>query len=118
MKVSLKLWKIGVYFGSIALAVGIGVFQVGNEGVTIGNTLPSCNSYGLLTKNCKTDGVGNNVDECSAEAAFVLNVNAPLSVVKFTSYIEAPVGQVNCFGCPVPMSNYEEKGTAPEGCTN
>jgi hypothetical protein len=26
MKVSMKLWKIGVYFGSIALAVGIGVF--------------------------------------------------------------------------------------------
>jgi hypothetical protein len=26
MKVSMKYWKIGVYFGSIALAVGIGVF--------------------------------------------------------------------------------------------
>jgi hypothetical protein len=45
MKISMKYWKIGAYFGSIALAVGIGMFQAtAKEGITIiGNSeLPDC----------------------------------------------------------------------------
>jgi hypothetical protein len=89
------------------------------EGVTIvGSTAPACNSHGLLTKNCKTDIPGNNVDACSAEATFVFNLNVPAPEIKFTSYVVTPAGQVNCYGCPTIAANKKEEGTAPEGCTN
>jgi hypothetical protein len=44
MKVSMKYWKIGAYFGSIALAVGIGMFQTGKIKSETGSIaeLPDC----------------------------------------------------------------------------
>jgi hypothetical protein len=43
----MKYWKIGAYFGSIALAVTIGMFQVGNAGTT-GSTC----SFKIKYKTC------------------------------------------------------------------
>jgi hypothetical protein len=58
MKVSMKYWKIGAYFGSIALAVGIGVFATTAREVGVGSD--SCNSGSPATGNCK-NLVGINI---------------------------------------------------------
>jgi hypothetical protein len=66
MNVSMKYWKIGVYFGSIALAVGIGVFtttarEVGRD---------SCNSSSPYVGNCK-----NIVNKPMCEFAYYRKVS-------------------------------------------
>jgi hypothetical protein len=71
MKVSMKCWKIGVYFGSIALAVGIGMFQVGKEGGTIGsraNCVHNVTSNECPTRICGTYDTCTTVESGGADS--------------------------------------------------
>jgi hypothetical protein len=76
MKISMKYWKIGAYFGSIALAVTIGMFATtaNQQGATStciqglqSNMCPNqfCGSY----NTCQSVEAGKGADECNTSTS-------------------------------------------------
>jgi hypothetical protein len=97
MKFLIKNWKIGAYFGSIALAVGIGMFQTtAKEGMTMGMGSRANCTHAVQSNYCPTVGCGEyntcttvedgGADSCNTNAGTRCYNSAPNTGCNVYSY--------------------------------
>jgi hypothetical protein len=84
----MKHWKIGVYFGSIALAVGIGMFQAtAKEGMTMGSRA-NC-THDVQSNDCVLPNNCGTYNTCTTkESGGADSCNSAVSTRCFNSTVE------------------------------